>query len=186
MTTRPITIGEIIAKVVERRKVTFEDMISTSRYTPVVRARGELVVAARELTGMSFPEIGRAMKRKTHTSAFTAYNRAMNSPVEMREVAAIVESIHADRGRMDSPPKPERVPGKAVRISEYFRLCHEMSLRPHEFEKGRRERAEWAEANSVARRGPESAPLNDSSILGVTAILKKNATAGIVVAQDAS
>jgi chromosomal replication initiation ATPase DnaA len=52
-----------------------QEVFSNSRTARIVAARQMIVVIARQLTPLSFPEIAKAMGRPNHSSVFTMHSR---------------------------------------------------------------------------------------------------------------
>lgn len=85
---KPLRIGEIIDVVCQRLAVERTDLLSTTRHRRVVLARGIVSHLARELTTLSYPEIGRALGRRNHSTVLTAGRRLAeqveaNEPVDL-------------------------------------------------------------------------------------------------------
>jgi len=88
----------IIEHVLRRYTVEYDEMVSRTRAPQVVRCRDAVVYALRETTGMSYPEIARAMGRTGHTAMMQMYQRACRWPeTERRLLIASVERIGSDR-----------------------------------------------------------------------------------------
>jgi len=75
MPTRPVRIQAVIDSVCESLGVEKGDLLGPTRHARVVLARGLSSFLARELTTMSFPEIGRALGRRNHSTVLTAARR---------------------------------------------------------------------------------------------------------------
>jgi chromosomal replication initiator protein len=69
------TISEIVRRVAVFFGVTREQILSTSRDRTVSLARGFAMFLARTQTAMSYPEIGRAMGSKNHSTVLMAHQR---------------------------------------------------------------------------------------------------------------
>lgn len=74
---RPVPMPLIQAEVTRSLCVSSADMAGKGRHKRVVLARSIVVLLARRLTTLSFPEIARAMGRPNHSSVITAYNRLL-------------------------------------------------------------------------------------------------------------
>lgn len=77
-TARPLRINDIISVVCERLEVDRGELLGTTRHRRVVLARGLVSFLARDLTTMSYPEIGRSLGRKNHSTVLTAARRIKN------------------------------------------------------------------------------------------------------------
>ncbi|MGI9014433.1 MAG: chromosomal replication initiator protein DnaA [Phycisphaerales bacterium] len=73
--TRPVRIADVLNNVCERFKVTLSELLGKGRHRRVVMARSVAAYLAHEMTTMSFPEIGRAFGRTTHSTVLTAAAR---------------------------------------------------------------------------------------------------------------
>jgi chromosomal replication initiator protein len=81
---KPLRIGEIIDVVCRRLAVERTDLLTTTRHRRVVLARGLVSHLGRELTTLSYPEIGRALGRRNHSTVLTA-GRRLAEQVEINE-----------------------------------------------------------------------------------------------------
>lgn len=81
---KPLRIGEIIDVVCQRLGIERTDLLSTTRHRRVVLARGVVSHLSRELTTLSYPEIGRALGRRNHSTVLTA-GRRLAEQVESNE-----------------------------------------------------------------------------------------------------
>lgn len=72
---KPLRINTIIDAVCARLSVERGDLLGKTRHHRVVIARGLISFLARELTTLSFPEIGRALGRRNHSTVLTAGRR---------------------------------------------------------------------------------------------------------------
>ena len=72
---RPVRLEQIIRTVAESVGVTTEEILSQSRRGRVVIARSMASHLARTMAGRSFQEIADALRRSTHSTAFTACKR---------------------------------------------------------------------------------------------------------------
>lgn len=71
-----VTAAEVVDAVLEIEQVSMRDIASDVRSAPVVNARGRMAYVLRHMTGASWPEIGRAMRRKGHSAAYACAKRA--------------------------------------------------------------------------------------------------------------
>lgn len=72
---RPVRFEAIERVVCEQMRVSRADLTGPGRHRRVVLARGLIVRLARELTTLSYPDIIRAMGRRNHSTAITAFHR---------------------------------------------------------------------------------------------------------------
>lgn len=96
---RRFTAGQILEAVCERHRVTMDGFLGRNRTKPLVNARTEYVGAARELTECSYPQIARAMSRRSHSTCCHAHNRWVTLPKAerlsvLREVRSIALGRH--------------------------------------------------------------------------------------------
>ncbi len=75
ISTGPIALESIIAKICEEMSVTKADLTGKGRQKKVVLARELIVHTARNLTTKSFPEIAYAIGRPNHSTVITAAKR---------------------------------------------------------------------------------------------------------------
>lgn len=81
---RPLRVNTIIDAVCARLCVERGDLLGKTRHHRVVIARGLISYLARELTTLSFPEIGRALGRRNHSTVLTA-GRRVGDQIERNE-----------------------------------------------------------------------------------------------------
>lgn len=86
--------------------VMIETVTGTGRSKIAVAARTVFVVAARRMTGASYPEIAAAMGRPNHSTALTAHRRHLEG-ANPKDVCELVESIAAE---MRNVPWPKHEP----------------------------------------------------------------------------
>jgi len=72
MRSRPVRLEEVLEAACAETGVTRDEVLSTSRHTRVVLARGLMGLVARGVTSASYPEIARAIGRKNHSTVITA------------------------------------------------------------------------------------------------------------------
>ena len=82
---RPEAVVRGVARAIG---VEASEVLGTSRHRRVVLARAMCVYLMRELTTLSYPEIGRALARKNHSTAATADKR-LRVQIEARAGAGI-------------------------------------------------------------------------------------------------
>lgn len=97
-----MTVAQIIAKVARDADLSPADILGRSRRAPIAAARQEAMLRARELTGQSLPQIGRAFGRdhKTVLSGCRAAERrrrdvarTRNAETRRRQAAATLAEI---------------------------------------------------------------------------------------------
>ena len=76
--TRPIDIDRIIDVVCERVMVQRADVLGRSRHRRIVLGRSLVCYLARELTTLSYPELGRKLGRSNHSTVVAADQRMRN------------------------------------------------------------------------------------------------------------
>lgn len=84
------TIAHFTAAVCGIRE---EHLRATRRDAPTVRARWIAMYLAREMTGRSFPEIGRMFGDRDHTTVMHACRRMAERVQREPELAVLVDSI---------------------------------------------------------------------------------------------
>lgn len=77
----PVRLGAIVEAVADACAVRREDLLSTSKHRTASEARGVVVLLARRLTTLSYPEIARGLGRRNH-SAIHAAERRVRTAVE--------------------------------------------------------------------------------------------------------
>ncbi|MCL4741292.1 MAG: AAA family ATPase [Phycisphaerales bacterium] len=85
---RPMRPEAVVRGVARAIGVEASEVLGTSRHRRVVLARAMCVYLMRELTTLSYPEIGRALARKNHSTAATADKR-LRVQIEARAGAGI-------------------------------------------------------------------------------------------------
>lgn len=85
---RPMRPEAVVRGVARAIGVEASEVLGTSRHRRVVLARAMCVYLMRELTTLSYPEIGRALARKNHSTAATADKR-LRAQIEARSGAGI-------------------------------------------------------------------------------------------------
>ena len=88
ISTGPIALEAIIAKICDEMSVTKEDLTGKGRQKKVVLARELIVHTARNLTTKSFPEIAYAIGRPNHSTVITAAKRFKDRVAETQTIAA--------------------------------------------------------------------------------------------------
>lgn len=72
---RPVRFDEVFAAVTAGMNVSREQIVTGSRQREVVLARGLLVHLARELTTLSYPEMARALNKRSHSTLVSSRGR---------------------------------------------------------------------------------------------------------------
>lgn len=72
---RPVRFDEVFAAVTVGMNVSREQIVTGSRQREVVLARGLLVHLARELTTLSYPEMARALNKRSHSTLVSSRGR---------------------------------------------------------------------------------------------------------------
>ena len=85
---RPMRPESVVRGVADALGVEASEVLGTGRHRRVVLARALCVYLLRELTTLSYPEIGRALARKNHSTAATADKR-LRVQIEARSEAGI-------------------------------------------------------------------------------------------------
>ena len=92
--------------------VTIEELTGYSRAQPICGYRQVLMAALRDMTGLSFPAIGRLLGGRDHTTVMHACQRCRNVPRMARALDALTVAIQRqwaiDHG--ENPP----IPGQEV------------------------------------------------------------------------
>ena len=101
----PMRVAEIARVVCDLTGHSLPEMLGNGRAQPLAAARSLVVMLARHRTGRSYPEIGRALGGRDHSTAMHAARRAqqrMNSCPDFRALAAAasarldaIEGLHA-------------------------------------------------------------------------------------------
>lgn len=87
------TFDQVIDAVMRYRDVTRADLIGKDRSHPICRYRLELCFLLREHTDMSFPEIGRAIGGRDHTTIKSACRSVRKRMSENPELVADIEKM---------------------------------------------------------------------------------------------
>jgi chromosomal replication initiator protein len=88
---KPVRIQTIVEVVCRRLGVERSDLLGSTRHHRVVIARAVVSYLARELTTLSFPEIGRALGRRNHSTVLTA-SRRLSDQIAAGEPARLDEN----------------------------------------------------------------------------------------------
>lgn len=92
-------IQQIVAEVCRRYNVTPVDVRSQRRKVSIVRPRQIIMYIARTMTELSFPQIGRQLGNRDHTTVLHAVNKMTclvdNNPQFAAEITEIMASIAA-------------------------------------------------------------------------------------------
>jgi chromosomal replication initiator protein len=99
----PMTMRAICGVVCKHYGINKNDLTSIRRTAPLVRARFVVVYLARTLTPMSYPEMGRRLGGRDHTTVLHAHRRMVALLQTDSDMAALV----ADLIQQLSPPKDQ-------------------------------------------------------------------------------
>ena len=94
---RPVRLDAVLTAVTTALNVTREQIIAGSRQRDVVVARGLLVTLARELTTLSYPEMARALNKRSHSTLVSSHGRCKNL------IATNAPMLLSSRGRAVTP-----------------------------------------------------------------------------------
>ena len=72
---RPVTVGRLVTATCQVLRIEASELAGPRRASRLVAGRGLVAVLARELTNASYPEIARALSRKTHSSVHASVRR---------------------------------------------------------------------------------------------------------------
>ena len=87
-----MTANQIIATVADVYGVSYADIRKGGRHRPLIDARHVAVWFIRKKLGMSFPQIGKAMGGRHHTSIFHSVKR-VEAELSRADVREMVERI---------------------------------------------------------------------------------------------
>lgn len=104
MTRRP-TVSQILDAAATVHHVGVDDVLSTHRSETLASARATAVRLMRDLRGMSYPEIARAIRRSGHSTVIDMNNRA-----------AAYDVTHAKALLIGAPVEPEPVGPRVARV----------------------------------------------------------------------
>ncbi len=97
---RQITAGFIIQRTAEMFSLEVEQLQSKSRTRDLVHARQVGMYVCRELTELSYPQIGREFGGRDHTTVIHAYDKISNLMQERRktyeDVTSLIQQIRSD------------------------------------------------------------------------------------------
>ena len=82
----PITVQGILEATAELRDFTIEQLTGGSRRRPLVDARQIAMYVTRNMTDLSYPEIGRAFGNRDHTTVIHAVRKIENQMTEQRDI----------------------------------------------------------------------------------------------------
>lgn len=107
--SRPIRFQDILDAVCSKLNIRHEQVFGRSRQQDIVLARGLIAHLSRDLTSMSYPEVGHAMHRTSHSTVVTADKRLkrqisqrerVSYPTEQgrheADLSSLVEDLKAD------------------------------------------------------------------------------------------
>lgn len=91
-----VAVVTICKVVCERHDVSLDDLFSDRKWQPVAKARQEAMRLIRDVTGLSYPQIGRIFDRD-HTTALHAC-RVIGSEGERRSACALLRRVLSTGG----------------------------------------------------------------------------------------
>lgn len=91
-------LRHVFNAVREASDVTNEEMVGRGRHAQVVAAREAFALLAREFTRCSYPEIARALAKKSHSTIITAHRRFSRRSISAAEDPAL--AIYAGARRL--------------------------------------------------------------------------------------
>ena len=94
----PPKLREIARAVADYYGVTVLELAGSGRKTRITRPRQVFCYIARKLTFKSFPDLGRALGGRDHTTTLWAFNKISTLIVVDQKLAAEIESIRAKLG----------------------------------------------------------------------------------------
>lgn len=69
-------VADVIQMISETTKISPQDIIGPSRFSPIVRARLAVYFLSRRMTRKSYPQIGRAIGNRDHSTIQAGVKRA--------------------------------------------------------------------------------------------------------------
>ena len=92
-TKAPVTAGTILKATAEVFNFTIEQIIGGSRRRPLVDARQIAMYVTRNMTDLSYPEIGRAFGNRDHTTVIHAVRKIERHMTERKEIFDKVQEL---------------------------------------------------------------------------------------------
>ena len=92
-TKAPVTAGTILKATAEAFNFTIEQIIGGSRRRPLVDARQIAMYVTRNMTDLSYPEIGRAFGNRDHTTVIHAVRKIERHMTERKEIFDKVQEL---------------------------------------------------------------------------------------------
>ena len=89
----PVTVGRILEAAAELFGFSLDQIIGGSRRRPLVDARQIAMYVTRNMTDLSYPEIGRAFGNRDHTTVIHAVRKIEHNMTESKEVLDKVEDL---------------------------------------------------------------------------------------------
>jgi hypothetical protein len=92
------SIRQIALEVVEKHGITLEELLSPRRATHIVRARQEAFWRCKQETSSSFPQIGRHLGNKDHTTVLHGIRMYEKRKMEAELLLSVDKSGNAQQG----------------------------------------------------------------------------------------
>ncbi len=92
---RPVTVTSILEATVELSSFSLEQITGGSRRRPLVDARQIAMYVTRNMTDLSYPEIGRAFGNRDHTTVIHAVRKIEESMTERKEIFDKVQDLQS-------------------------------------------------------------------------------------------
>ena len=89
----PVTVGKILEATAEVFNFTIEQITGGSRRRPLVDARQIAMYVTRNMTDLSYPEIGRAFSNRDHTTVIHAVRKIEHHMTERKDVFDRVQEL---------------------------------------------------------------------------------------------
>ncbi len=95
---RPVTVGRILEAIADLSDFSIEQITGGSRRRPLVDARQIAMYVTRNMTDLSYPEIGRAFGNRDHTTVIHAVHKIEGSMTERKEIFDQVQDLQTRVG----------------------------------------------------------------------------------------
>ena len=89
----PVTIDKILNEVARTYGTTVENITSEKRNSNITQARKAAIYIVREITGLSYEEIGKAFGGKHHSTVMYNYEQAEKEMKKDPAVRSTIQSI---------------------------------------------------------------------------------------------
>jgi hypothetical protein len=103
--------SEVVASVSAQSGATVSEIMGPSRSATVVRARRAIAMILRHNAGMSYPEIGRALGCRSHTTAWNLIVNYKADPYTERLIGTVCESLGIETPTQPARATPEGLDG---------------------------------------------------------------------------